>query len=152
MCFYHEYDWSAEVYERDEGAAGEKCRCVDCRRQIHVGETVTHFYLREREECECGAEFGETGPCDFDDGEPHNFGEEDEFDVCGQCVQVRRAIRAQEESEGCSGGEAEPSYGELQDAICNDDEGKYAAKVLEMFPDLGPHLAKLGYEDKAVQS
>src|SRR4051812_41332509 len=104
MCFDHDYDWTASVWNETVGPADKPCRCLECGRDIAVGEVRRHVFAQEHEECqrgeECSEHFDPAHVC-APGGEGCHFGEEDEFDQCDECLVVRKVIRAVEEVSGC---------------------------------------------------
>ncbi len=156
MCFYNEYDWSAEVVEYTGGPATSQHRCFECHTFIHPGEWVHKTFMQEHEDCqhenriddnEDVTDFYESGImphwCNGLDAEPCVFGETHQSYVCQSCTDFRAAIRAVEEADGCVGDEAEPQN--LFDDIAESDHyHQYFDHAANTFP----HLVTSGYIDK----
>jgi hypothetical protein len=124
MCFVHDYDWNADVYEDEIETLTQKRRCCECRFVIQVGEEAGYVYAQEREacdECDCCMDArlvdqGERCDCgQCPDG--CQLGESSEEWTCRKCIVLRAAIRQVEESVGCRGMEAEPGIGRMHDDV-----------------------------------
>lgn len=63
-------------------------------------------------------------------------------DICTECTKLLKAIEASEIEEGCNPDESQPGFGELYDAMSEDDAGRYRAKAAAMFPEIADHVAK----------
>lgn len=160
MCFYHEPDWHAEVYEDAIVPGTEARHCIECDAALPVGEPRRHIWMQQLEECRRYYRFND------DDGEDDlsehpteecpegcDFGETFECSLCLPCCDVLEAIRAVELAEGCREHESQPALGELRSALRENAErdedgevvrdGSYLRKAVEMFPEIRPHLKKL---------
>jgi hypothetical protein len=141
MCFYHEYDWEAEVYENDVGTAEQPTCCQECDEPIPVGGWVRHIHMRELEHCRESHwlhDYAEEPECPPDC--EHDFGETDDYDRCEGCDKILRAVKAVEEANGCKGDETQPALSMLSEALHDaDDASDYVAKALELFPELAAH-------------
>lgn len=149
MCFYHESAWYAELVETESCQSNGSVMCEECHRIIPEGEGYTHTYIQEHEECqrcyngECACV--DDGDCECEEcrcDEPE-YGESYEYDTCTLCQKVLKAIEAVEIANGCKGEETQPGVGELKTAMWHDEGGAYAARALQMCPDIGPHLELL---------
>lgn len=154
MCFFHDYDWRASVY--DDGplvVAGEAVRCYECRDKIHPGQRCRRVYMRECEECrrctpdargewDDGYDGGELTPCPDD---AHDYGEEFECFVCDRCQAILNAILEVEQEDGCEGAEAQPAFGELREAMWESD---HAAEYIEHAAKENPELVASGHLDR----
>lgn len=133
MCFDVDYDWYAEVNESREVVLVDAAKCAECRRKLQPGETAQFIYQRQREECqECDGSGCEDG-C--------SLGQVFEAHVCLACYCCSLAVIAAERAAGCSPEHSSPAFGELWEAFRHDDEGRYRAKAVEMFPELAGHIA-----------
>jgi hypothetical protein len=154
VCFFHDYDWYAELCEETEGPAPAPARCGECRRPIAAGQWRHRVYQQQYEECRaCG-----NGDCECPgaDGTGEccrcpvpSFGETAEYDRCESCDKVLRAVEAVELADGCHHDNARPALcGLSEEALnrCNNDHAdEYAAKAVELFPEVAGHLAALGW-------
>lgn len=131
MCFYHDYEWTADVSETTEGPLPVRQKCDECRRWINAGETCLMVHQEQHEAClhcdpdDMGDYEGRGGGGECDHGEVFDYV------CCWRCQQIRAAIRAVEEHEGCGGSEAEPSYGGMFEEV-SDAGGwdEYVPKML----------------------
>jgi hypothetical protein len=139
MCFTFDPEWFASIVEVDDSAASDKpARCGECCRMIPAGEPHRHVFQQENEDC------GEGDAEGFDPGETFDY------DCCGECVKLLRAVEASELEAGCHKNEAVPPYEMLFEHVHESGCGKrYAGRALAMFPELAgsPQLAKLLSDD-----
>lgn len=139
MCFYNDdYDWYASVCETTDGASDTETACHECGEKIAAGQWRRHVYQQEHDECQrCEWEQldDDEEPC-----EQHDYGETYDYDCCESCEKILKAIEALEAEEDCPEHSRRPSLCGLYDeAICEDDDGKYRAKAIAMFPELANH-------------
>lgn len=134
MCFYDDADWYASVCDVTEGPADKPCQCWECGAKIKPGDMRKHVYQQEHEECQ-RCEYEELDE-DEEPCETHEYGEIFECNLCDACCKILRAIYAVEEDEGCPEYARQPMFGELKEAIWNDDDGRYAQRAVAMFPEL----------------
>jgi hypothetical protein len=126
MCFYNDYDWTAEVNEETEGVADTENSCIDCSAKIIRGEWRRNIVQQEHEECqqieECGHDDDDNliHDCERDKDEC-NYGENFECDICQRCDTIRKAILKVEISEGCDPSEGQPALGELKEQVDNSE-------------------------------
>lgn len=154
MCFINDYDWYASVATDEETTADKSTKCFECHRAIPAGETFRHIDQQEHEVCTQdpesdyyeGEETDQIG-CKCEPGKC-DFGETFSCDICTECTKLLKAIEASEIEEGCSPDESQPGFGELCDAMSEDDGGRYRAKAAAMFPEIAGHVAKY-YPDQS---
>ncbi len=132
MCFNNDNcDWYADVNIITDGPSLVRTKCWECGQWINIGDNQRHVQQQEHEACQhCWddpEDKCEEGCCDL--------GESFECHICDLCCKVLKAIEAVEFDEGCPEWARQPMYGELQDAIFHDDEGRYAKRSVEMFPE-----------------
>lgn len=138
MCFYHEYDWFADVWEmtchRIGIPGGRRRFCDECRREITPGEWAVEVYAQEYEECQCCEGF----ECEC--VEP-DFGETQEYLRCRDCARLYEAVRQSELEAGCPAHTSEPPYCQLWEAAFKDvdqeESIKYLRKHRQLFGE--PH-------------
>jgi len=140
MCFYNDYDWYADVNDITEGETDEKQECHECGLVIHPGEWRRQVYQQEHEECHV---------CEFEDGPPcgdgnHDYGETYFYVCCRTCANILKAIEVSEAEAGCPPDARQPAYGELQETLWEDREGRYVRRAVEMFPGLQSNLIPVG--------
>jgi hypothetical protein len=140
MCFYNDYDWSAEIYDQLDPVATEDLHCQECNREIKTGQQHHYIFMQESETCRhCDNLDLECCECE----EP-NFGEQDEYWCCTDCWQFRGAVKEAEKDEGCPPGERSPSLQGMLEEISQfdgDEPQIYFAKAEAMHP----HLKESGY-------
>jgi hypothetical protein len=134
VCFYNDYDWSAEYVENTESESGEVTHCDECGVTIGESEWRRHVYMREYKQCqEC--EYLEDVNC-----EQHNYGETFTYDCCRGCDNILKAIKQVEQEEGCPSDAQQPAFTALYDELTQHESANlYARRALEMFPDLVNH-------------
>lgn len=144
MCFYNDdYDWTAAIWEVSTIVAESDYKCMECGTTISKGEFHRYTYQQESESCtvcedDWHANFQEKGYCE-DNGEKHNYGETYEHRICRNCCKILTAIDITEEAEGCPPFSRQPALSELHEAMnpyMFDDAPKYAAKAVELWPEL----------------
>lgn len=148
MCFYHgDYDWIARSVEQDMRKSTIPVRCDECHHKIPPGAEYQHTEMREHEECqrcqdECSEKYEHCHPACAEG--VHDFGEESEHDVCGECLKMLAAIQYVEADDGCVGDETQPATGELLEAMWESDHAtEYIDRARQEFPE----LAASGYLD-----
>jgi hypothetical protein len=144
MCFYHDYDWSAQVVEEDDSVSNGTVRCDECFQKIAVGERYRHTYMQEYEECRRCVD--DSYAFDEDDFDPDNeeckagrhcVGETYDYDVCERCQKLLKVIKSVEEDDGCKGAETQPSLGELREVFWESDHAvDYIDRALKDYPEL----------------
>jgi len=151
MCFYSEPDWIAQVCEEEEGIAPADSKCGECGRRIHKGQWRHRVEMQEHELCQqCEETYDdEPEPCEDD---KHEYGETFEMDTCERCYRLRHAVRQVEESEGCTGSEAEPAYGGLYNDVNNGEGWQHYADAMAALriPELA--LVPSPYPDDVFES
>lgn len=134
MCFYNEdYDWVAYHVEDSVVVSPEPHRCCECRNPIYGWTPARRVYMAEYETEEEWR--NDQSPPDGEVFDP----ESDEFWMCLKCKGVLRV----ELAEGCHKNEAQPQFGELYEALRNDDDGRYAKAAIEDDPSLADHIRDL---------
>lgn len=148
MCFVHEGDWIARHYDESTVKLQKPVKCLECFRPIPPGVEFTHIEMREYEECRrCQDENSEQ----YEHCHPtcaegfHDFGEEQEHRICGECQKLLSAIQHVEEDDGCQGDETRPALGELREAI---RESYHAIEYIDRARADCPELAMSGYLDR----
>lgn len=133
MCFYHDPDWLASVYEDSRQDSGPAAKCDECRKPIAPDQWRRTVHQEEYEYCnncypDCRDETdrGSDGECDH--------GEEFDYVCCRDCHTLRKAIRQVEKSEGCHGMSAEPSLGGMLEDVADYDGWEH---YLTKFRELG---------------
>jgi hypothetical protein len=116
MCFWNDSDWTAQVYEEEEGPAPADTRCDECRGHIFKGQWRHHVFMQEHEECQACEDTWDKDAPPCDDGK-HEYGEQFDYNSCERCYRLRHAVRQVEEEEGCTGSEAEPYFGGLFEQV-----------------------------------
>lgn len=122
MCFYHDYDWTADVWEDVLTTDAAPHECYECHARIHPGEPHRWVYQQEHEacrRCEDDPDWQEEGGND-PGGEDckagnHDYGETFECRICDRCNRLLEAIRRAEEADGCRESEAQPAFGEIRE-------------------------------------
>jgi hypothetical protein len=139
MCFYNDYDWTAEVNEWTCIRSPLESQCHDCCRVVRPREWIIYIHQQEHECCQiCEDEWSD----DYDEsvesaGCEHRYGETFDGCICRECGLILAAIYELEEKEGCPEGARQPVAGELGDAV--HWEPKYQRYALERFPELKTH-------------
>lgn len=151
MCFVHEGDWTARVYEESTVKATKPVKCLECFRLIPIGEEYTDIEMREYEECrrcqdECSDWYEPNHPDCAD--EKHDFGEEMEHRICAECQKLLGAIQGVEEDDGCQGHETRPPLGELREVFWESD---HAIEYIDRARTESPELAMSGYLDRIYE-
>lgn len=140
MCFIHEGDWVARVYEESVVKLQKPVKCLECFRYIPAGVEFTHIEMREYEDCrrcedECSDWYEENHP-ECRAGQ-HDYGEECEHRICDECQKLLAAIEAVETDEGCVGSETKPPLGELREAFWESDSAvEYIDRARNEYPEL----------------
>lgn len=141
MCFYYDdyYDWYASVSEVSQHVSTGVEKCCECGLRIPQGEECSRLYLQQHESCRCceskeypEEEYPEDGDSDGEtcDVDGCDYGETSTDYSCQRCLALRAAIRVVEESEGCTGEEAEPPHAQLYESMdSGEGRGHYAAKI-----------------------
>lgn len=150
MCFYHDYDWTAEVSERSTITVPEagRARCDECGCTIPPGAVAHSLYQQQYEECHRCAGYDSDGcecPKDKDGDciecqcpEPV-YGETFEYTCCDECDKFLLAVEYAEVEAGCDRSEARPSLcGMIEDIRGGgmDEAKKYWKAARRMFPEL----------------
>lgn len=155
MCFTSDAEWYAAQVSDVTAPATKRTVCDECHQLIHAGEPHRRVEQQEREDgtyCEpdegrhadgCSGE----GDCDHD-----GPGETFEWDCCGRCDQLLKAIKAAELAEGCGEHESQPNLTELRQAMRDDAayrDGHYAEHARALFPELAlsGHLDRMATPD-----
>jgi len=156
MCFNTESDWTASVNEVTEGPSPARVRCGECHQWINVGEWRKFVHQEEHEECElcrydgCECPKDHLGFCNECKCEKPDFGNEFDATICEPCSKLLKAIMHAELVAGCAPSESQPAYGELREAIQEDD--KYIDVALQMFPEVAAHIDRMiGYHPERVE-
>lgn len=146
MCFYNDnYDWFASLTDESDVALDKPTKCVECRRQMEIGEVASHIFQQEHEEChsctegECSCPKDEDDTCQDCQCEEPDFGETYECDRCQECKKFLSAIEEHEKDEGCPPGERQPAYGEMAESLREfprKERSQYFRKAYRMFPEL----------------
>lgn len=139
MCFTGDYEWMAELCERDCAMADKPTRCGECHAMIRLGAKIHTIWLQQYEECQTC----EEGECECDGeccqcSEPA-FGEESEESHCDQCHKFLQAVYNAEIASGCSYTEASPPLGMMLEAIGESgayEAEKYFKEARETYPEL----------------
>jgi hypothetical protein len=146
MCFYHgDADWTAEVWDEDDGPAARPVRCDECGLLIPAGGWRRHVDAQEHEEFHNDEhDFDKGGECE--DG--CSFGESFFYDRCEKCHRVIEIIRKVEESKECKGEESMPPLTKLSDSLHGaDDVFEYAAAIP---PDLVEHWNMIAPDEAEI--
>lgn len=148
MCFVHEGDWIARVYEEGTQKANRPVQCMECFSMIPPGVGFTLIEMREHEECRrCQDENDER----YEHCHPacsegvHDFGEEATHRICDMCQLLIGAIQHVEADDGCTGNETRPQLGELREAFWESD---HAIEYIDRARIEYPELAMSGHLDE----
>jgi hypothetical protein len=154
MCFYNDdYDWRAELIQRQDGVADKPVACYECGDKIKPGQFVHHIYMQEHEDercewCDDGKTSDGTECQDCDGKGVRGPGQTYDYDRCQNCHKFLQAVESAELEAGCSSYEATPSLEGMIEEIRNsdaDEAKRYFKKALRLFPELkrGGYLGRL---------
>lgn len=155
MCFYNDYDWTADVVVdriENEGKepppldqGGQHFKCEECGALILAGSPHRYIYQQEHECCQnedCGIytddELGEDEEGDCRCDKP-DLGETFTYRRCMECDKFLTAVERAEHDEGCARDESRPSLGGM---ICEIQElervarARYFRRARRDFPEL----------------
>lgn len=139
MCFYNDYDWSAQIINTTEGPADKPVNCHECPQKIQVGEWRRKIYMQEHELCQlCEDDCSDVFDEEINKNEcKHEYGQRYTYYCCQDCDKVLQAVKAHEVEAGCPAYAQQPPLGELWVGLQDSGEGHiYAAKAIAMFPEL----------------
>lgn len=145
MCFYHSYDWTAEVYEESSSPAESATSCHECDEPIPVGATLHSIYMQQYEDCGtcrkgvCECPKDEDGDCPECKCEEPNVGEVEDYWRCDGCHKFLQAVEAAELAAGCPRRAARPLLTGMCEEVSNggrDEARKYFKQARSQFPEL----------------
>jgi hypothetical protein len=145
MCFYNDYEWTAEITAEWTAPIEVITKCDECKSHMNVGSEMTFIHMQEYEECyrcaecECDCPRDKDGDCVGCQCEPPEFGETFDYVRCEQCGKFLKAVEAAELKAGCRLSDSRPALGNMIEEIQDgDNEGaqNYFETAREMFPEL----------------
>lgn len=143
MCFENEGDWYVGLQYDETKLCESKCRCIECRRVIEVGESTREIYQQEHESCQCEFCLNKEDPDPDYDGPSecrNEIGETFFCHICPECCKILEAIKAFEVAEGCPPYAQQPMFGELHYVFSEHEQAfDYAQAAVDAHPELYSH-------------